>query len=254
MSTVSNGKNHKTNGNTINQNKYSIILPTYNERENLPIIIYLIFEMAEKNHLNLEIVIVEDNSPDGTAEVAEKLMELYPQKIILLKRKGKLGLGSAYIDGLKKCNGDFVILMDADLSHHPKFIPHFIEKQIETNADIVSGSRYIQGAGVFGWTFMRKLTSRVANFLAGTTLGINNTDLTGSFRIYRRSVIERIIKEIVSKGYAFQMEILVRANKYGYNIKEVPIVFVDRIYGESKLGANEVNVFLKGVWKLKWTL
>ena len=242
----------QVNSGSVNNNKYSVILPTYNERENLPIILYLIFEMADKNKLNFEVIIVEDNSPDGTAEIAEKLMEIYPNRIILLKRKGKLGLGSAYVDGIKKCTGEFIVLMDADLSHHPKYIPKFIERQIKTNADIVSGSRYIQEAGVYGWTFFRKLTSRVANFLASTTLGVNNTDLTGSFRLYRKPVIERIIGEIISKGYAFQMEILIRANKYGYKIEEVPIVFVERIFGESKLGANEINIFLKGVWKLKW--
>ena len=121
--------------------KYSILLPTYNERKNLPIIVFLLLETAEKENLDFEIVIVDDSSPDGTYEVAEKLKNIYPGKIVIHKRKGKLGLGSAYIDGLKFCSGNFVILMDADLSHHPKYIPDFIKKQKETDCDIVTGTR-----------------------------------------------------------------------------------------------------------------
>lgn len=115
------------------------------------------------------------------------------------------------MDGLKFTSGNFIILMDADFSHHPKFIPEFIKLQSETNADVVTGTRYKRGGGIYGWTFMRKLTSRVANFIAKTLLGSNCSDLTGSFRLYKKEVIERIMKDIVSKGYAFQMEILIRA-------------------------------------------
>ena len=179
-----------------NNNKYSVILPTYNERENLPIIVYLIMEMAEQNGLDMEIVIVEDNSPDGTYEVALQLQKVFKDKIQVLKRAGKLGLGSAYVDGLKLCTGNFVIIMDADFSHHPKFIPQFIQKQLETDCDIVTGTRYVTGAGVHGWDLRRKLTSRVANFLAKTMLGSNTTDLTGSFRLYKKQVIHKIMPEI----------------------------------------------------------
>lgn len=235
-------------------NKYSVLLPTYNERENLPLIITLLFEMATKSGIDLEVVIVDDNSPDKTSEVAVRLQKIYPNKITLHQRPGKLGLGSAYIEGLQFCKGNFVILMDADLSHHPKFIEQFIKKQQETNCDIVTGTRYKYGhGGVYGWDFRRKLTSRVANFLAKTLLGNNCSDLTGSFRLYKKNVLEKVIKDIVSKGYAFQMEIVIRAVQYGYSIEEVPIIFVDRIYGESKLGTNEIVIYLKGVWKLFWT-
>ena len=143
--------------------------------------------------------------------------------------------------------------MDADLSHHPKYIIDFINKQRATNADIVSGTRYIQGAGVFGWNTYRKLTSRVANFIASTALGTNYSDLTGSFRLYKKEVLSQIIGQVVSKGYAFQMEILIRAGKQDYSIREVPIVFVDRLYGQSKLGANEIKTYLKGVFRLFMT-
>lgn len=234
--------------------KYSVLLPTYNERENLPLIVFLLMDMAQTNSLDLEIVIVDDNSPDKTIEVARKLESVYPGQIIIHSRPGKLGLGSAYVEGLKHCTGDFVILMDADLSHHPKFIPEFIKKQQATKCDIVTGTRYRSGeGGVYGWDFRRKLTSRVANFLAKTLLGNDCSDLTGSFRLYKKEVLEKVIKDIVSKGYAFQMEIIIRAVQYGFKVQEVPIIFVDRIYGESKLGTNEIVIYLKGVWKLFWT-
>ena len=109
--------------------EYSVLLPTYNERENLPLIIYLIMKTAEDHKIDLEIVVVDDNSPDGTQKVVAQLQSIYPNKIILHGRSGKLGLGSAYIDGIKFCSGKFIILMDADLSHHPKYIPEFIQKQ-----------------------------------------------------------------------------------------------------------------------------
>ena len=233
-------------------NKYSVILPTYEERDNIPIITWLIFDMAEKNGLNLEIVVVEDNSPDGTGEVVEELQKLYGEdKIILLKRPGKLGLGSAYMDGIKKCTGNFVIIMDADFSHHPKFIPKMINVQEDTDCDVVTGTRYKSGGGVYGWDLYRKLTSRVANFIASFLLNPQHaSDLTGSFRLYKKEVLENIMKEMTSKGYVFQMEVIIRAEKMGYKIEEVPITFVDRVYGESKLGANEIISYLKGLSKL----
>ena len=161
--------------------------------------------------LNLEIVIVDDNSPDGTQDVIRELQKVYGEKIVLHARPGKLGLGSAYIDGLSKCKGDFVILMDADLSHHPKFIPQFIAKQKDNNTDIVTGTRYLPGGGVHGWDLNRKLTSRVANYLASTLLKPKASDLTGSFRLYKKEVLEAIIPKVKSRGYVFQMEIITRA-------------------------------------------
>ena len=195
----------------------------------------------------MEIVIVDDNSPDGTQEVVAQLQKIYPGKIKLHARPGKLGLGSAYIDGLGQCTGEYVILMDADLSHHPKVIPEFIKKQRETGADIVTGTRYAQNGGVYGWDLNRKLTSRVANFLAGTLLAPQASDLTGSFRLYKKDVLERCLKSVKSRGYVFQMEIIVRAQYFGYSIEEVPITFVDRIFGESKLGAGEILAYLQGL-------
>ncbi|DAZ98954.1 TPA: hypothetical protein N0F65_000486 [Lagenidium giganteum] len=213
--------------------KYSVLLPTYNERDNLPLIVWLLEKTFRENSLAYEIVIVEDNSPDGTLQVALDLQKIYGKDhIVILPRKGKLGLGSAYRDGLKKATGDYVFLMDADLSHHPKFIPEFIKKQAAGNFDIVTGTRYISGGGVYGWDLRRKLTSRVANYLATILLAPSVSDLT---------------------GYVFQMEIVVRARQRNYTIGEVPITFVDRIYGESKLGAGEIVAYLKGLFNLFMT-
>ena len=196
-------------------------------------------------------MIVEDNSPDGTLEIAQQLQKVYgPEHIQILPRKGKLGLGSAYMDGIKLANGDYVVIMDADMSHHPKFLPDFIAKQKEGDFDIVTGTRYIPGGGVFGWDLRRKLTSRVANYLADTLLTPGVSDLTGSFRLYKKAVIEDIMTRMQSKGYVFQMEIIIRARQANYTSGEVPITFVDRIYGEAKLGANEIVGYLKGLFGL----
>jgi dolichol-phosphate mannosyltransferase len=190
-------------------------------------------------------------SPDGTSEVAARLGNIYGNdRIRLLKRAGKLGLGSAYQAGLKLVTGNFVFLMDADLSHHPKYIPEFIKKQSETKSDIVTGTRYTGTGGVYGWNLRRKLTSRVANFIAGTLLQPKASDLTGSFRLYKKDVITEIMSKVQSTGYVFQMEIIVRASQMGCSISEVPYFFVDRVFGESKLGANEIVQYLKGLFNL----
>ncbi|PPQ99603.1 hypothetical protein CVT24_005179 [Panaeolus cyanescens] len=167
--------------NSSDTHKYSVILPTYNERKNLPVIVYLLAKTFEENKLTWEIIVVDDNSPDGTQEIAKQLAQVYGEDKILLKpRAGKLGLGTAYIHGLNFVSGDFVIIMDADFSHHPKFIPQFIRLQKAHNLDIVTGTRYrststpssadAEPGGVHGWDFKRKLVSRGANYLADTIL------------------------------------------------------------------------------------
>ena len=231
---------------------YSVILPTYKERENLPLITQFLHDTFTEAKLPYEIVVVDDSSPDNTLEVAQTLQNLFGKKHVqIVSRPGKLGLGSAYSAGLKASSGDRIILMDADLSHHPKFIPEMISVMDEQKVQIVSGTRYKPGGGVAGWDTFRKLTSCGANFLASFLLSTGGaSDLTGSFRLYERSAIELILPQVQSKGYAFQMEILVRAHKAGLKIADVPITFVDRIYGESKLGANEIIMYLKGLLKL----
>ncbi|KZV17513.1 dolichol-phosphate mannosyltransferase subunit 1 [Dorcoceras hygrometricum] len=231
------------------KNKYSIIIPTYNERLNIALIVYLIFKHL--SNVNFEIIIVDDGSPDGTQEIVKQLQQVYGEDRILLRpRPRKLGLGTAYVHGMKYASGDFVVIMDADLSHHPKYLPSFIQKQIETGASIITGTRYVKDGGVHGWNLMRKLTSRGANVLAQTLLWPGVSDLTGSFRLYRKSVLEDVISSVVSKGYVFQMEMIVRASRKGYQIEEVPITFVDRVYGTSKLGGSEIVEYLKGLLHL----
>ena len=186
--------------------------PSLSGYSSKPLLTSKCYPLTLSSALNMEIVIVDDNSPDGTQDVIKELQRVYGKdKIILHGRPGKMGLGSAYIDGLSKCTGDYIILMDADLSHHPKFIPEFIRKQQETNCDLVTGTRYVSGGGVYGWDLNRKLTSRVANFMAASMLAPKATDLTGSFRLYKREVLEAIMPKVKSRGYVFQMEIITRA-------------------------------------------
>ncbi|KAL9542522.1 dolichol-P-mannose synthesis [Mucor bainieri] len=240
---------------TMTQNKYTVILPTYNERENLPIITWLLAKTFKEHAIDWEIIIVDDNSPDGTQEVAKELQKIYGEDRIQLKpRAGKLGLGTAYVHGLQFATGTHIIIMDADFSHHPKFIPQMIKLQQEKNFDIVSGTRYKTGGGVYGWDLKRKLVSRGANFLATIMLRPNASDLTGSFRLYKKDVLYQLINATVAKGYVFQMEMIVRARQFNYSVGEVPITFVDRVYGESKMGMSEIVQYAQGVWRLFTTI
>lgn len=228
--------------------KYSILLPTYNERENLPIIIWLLIKYLDEAELEYEIIVIDDGSPDGTLAVAQQLQDIYgSQRIVLKPRAKKLGLGTAYIHGMKYATGNFIIIMDADLSHHPKFIPQFIEEQKKRNYDVVSGTRYAGDGGVNGWDLKRKIISRGANFVTQTLLRPGASDLTGSFRLYKKEVLQTLVNACTSKGYVFQMEMIIRARQHGFSIGEVPISFVDRVYGESKLGGNEIVQFVKGL-------
>ncbi|KAJ8606126.1 hypothetical protein MRB53_041202 [Persea americana] len=220
------------------QHKYSVLLPTYNERKNLPIITWLLARTFTQHNLDWELIIIDDASPDGTQEVAKQLMKVYnppspqPPRIRLQPRAGKLGLGTAYVHGLQFATGDFVVIMDADFSHHPEALPSFIAKQKEGNWDIVTGTRYAgEGAGVYGWDLKRKLVSRGANLFADTVLRPGVSDLTGSYRLYKKAVLERVIRKTESKGYTFQMEMMVRAKAMGCRVAECPIRFVDRVYG-----------------------
>ncbi|KAA8490934.1 Dolichol-phosphate mannosyltransferase subunit 1 [Porphyridium purpureum] len=246
---------------------YSVLLPTYNERENLPYIVWLLVRAFRSAGERCEILIVDDNSPDGTQEVARRLQRYYNRhdadsesdglqddvRIELLTRTGKLGLGSAYMHAAKQARGNFVLILDADMSHHPKYIPRMIATQRTADYDIVTGCRYVPphlGGGVHGWDLRRKLVSRGANFLAQLLLRPGVRDLTGSFRLYKRSAFERIMQHMRSSGYVFQMEIIVRARRLNCSIAELPITFVDRLFGTSKLGSLEIVEYLQGLWML----
>ncbi|GLC42578.1 hypothetical protein PLESTB_001115900 [Pleodorina starrii] len=228
--------------------EYSIIVPTYNERENVAILVWLLHKYLA-HVATFEVVFVDDASPDGTAAAVARLQTVYgPTRVRLVTRPAKLGLGSAYAAGLAAASGAFIILMDADLSHHPRHLPAFIATQRAADADVVAGTRYRAGGGVAGWNLTRKLTSRGANLLASFLLGASAaSDLTGAYRLYRREVLAALLAATRSRGYAFQMEVIVRAQYGGLRIAEVPIVFVDRLYGESKLGLGEYVQFVRGL-------
>ena len=190
----------------------------------------------------------------------ERLKSLKPYKSHMERTRSQSYLAKANWDwevpmlaGLKEAKGNRIILMDADMSHHPKFIPQMVALMDSTKADIVTGTRYRPGGGVAGWDTFRKLTSKGANFLADFFMNPGVSDLTGSFRLYERNAIETVLPLVQSKGYAFQMEIVVRAKQLGLKIEEVPITFVDRIYGQSKLGTKEIILYLKGLMTLFFT-
>mmetsp|Transcript_14210 Transcript_14210/g.36316 ORF Transcript_14210/g.36316 Transcript_14210/m.36316 type:complete len:241 (+) Transcript_14210:25-747(+) len=233
------------------KDKYSVLLPTYNERDNLPLIVWLLMRAFKDIDVDFEIIVIDDNSPDGTQDICKQLQKVYGSDKVLLKpRAGKLGLGTAYIHGMQFATGNFIFILDADLSHHPKFIPEFIRMQKSGDYDVVTGTRYVAGGGVHGWDLRRKLTSRVANYMAQVILSPGVSDLTGSFRLYKRPVLQRLMDVCESKGYVFQMEMIVRARELGFSIAEVPITFVDRFYGVSKLGGSEIVQYLKGLGSL----
>ncbi|ORM41609.1 putative dolichol-phosphate mannosyltransferase [Babesia sp. Xinjiang] len=234
----------------------SVILATYNEKDNLPYIIYMLLDVLRTQDVDYEILLVDDNSPDGTADVYAHLQALYPSAPLkALLRRNKMGLGSAYMDGLRYTRYDFILILDADLSHHPKYIEQMIKLQRTGNYDIVSGTRYAPGGGASGWSLKRIIFSNTANILARLLLRPILSDLTGSFRLYRRTLFETVLRDIESKGYTFQMEIALRAEKQlNARIAEVPIIFLERIYGSSKLGLMEIFGFLKGLFRMFWIL
>ncbi|KKY36920.1 putative dolichol-phosphate mannosyltransferase [Diaporthe ampelina] len=232
------------------KNVYSVILPTFNERQNLPIITWLLQRTFSENNLDWELIIVDDGSPDGTQDVANQLVKAYSPHVQLRPRTGKLGLGTAYVHGLQFAKGNFIIIMDADFSHHPKFIPQMIALQKAHDYDIVTGTRYAAGGGVFGWDLKRKLTSKGANIFADTVLRPGVSDLTGSFRLYKRAALEKLFETTDVRGFSMQMALAVTAKAMGMTIGEVPITFVDRVYGDSKLGGEEIVEYAKGVLSL----
>lgn len=212
--------------------KTVIIIPTYNEYENLRPLLTTIFSYAP----DTDILIVDDNSPDGTGTLADELSE-QDTRIHVLHREGKLGLGTAYVAGFKYAiaNGyDAAFEMDADFSHDPRYLPDFL-KAIE-QADLVIGSRYIRGGSTPNWSLLRRLISGCGNIYARFMLGIPVHDCTAGFRCYRRQVLEYMeLDSIQSQGYAFQIELAYRVMRLGFRMVEIPIVFIDRRVGKSKM-------------------
>ncbi|MFI5264126.1 MAG: polyprenol monophosphomannose synthase [Candidatus Kapaibacterium sp.] len=235
-----------------------IIIPTYNEADNAERIIRAVLSQEPKTpDVSLNVLIVDDNSPDGTADIIRRLQNdptLGEEKLHLLSRAGKMGLGTAYVAGFKfglEKGYDYIFEMDADFSHDPEEIQNFLREI--NDADLVLGSRYITGANVANWPLRRLLLSYYANKYARIVTGIKVYDTTGGFKCFRREVLEAIdLNDIHSNGYAFQIEMNFRAWRKKFRIKEIPIVFVDRHAGTSKMNRSIVREAVGLVWKLKF--
>lgn len=224
--------------------KIALIIPTYNEAENIRSLIHAINRLK----INLKIIIVDDASPDGTG----KIVSSFPD-VVLISRKGKLGLGSAYKAGFKYAflhGYNIVATMDADLSHDPKFFLGMAAKI--KDYDLVIGSRYVPGGNIIGFNYWRKLISGSAQFFSRTVLGLKIKDSTSGYRVYKKSVLDKIgYSSILSHGYSYLLESIYLAHKYGFSIYEVPIVFKNRKLGKSKISSAEILRALSTVIRLK---
>ena len=225
-----------------------VVVPTYNERLNIPLIVPAVLAQ----HPSLELLIVDDNSPDGTGAIADQLAAEDP-RVHVLHRAGKEGLGKAYIAGFRwalERGYDLMFEMDADFSHDPRFLPGMIEAVAD--ADLVLGSRYKTGVNVINWPISRLLLSLGANQYARWITGLPLTDSTGGFKCFRRKVLEAIpLDRVRSNGYAFQIEMSFLAWKRGFRLKEIPIVFTDRVEGQSKMNKKIVREAIWMVWWLR---
>jgi dolichol-phosphate mannosyltransferase len=225
-----------------------VIIPTYNERENIGALLPRILEQPR-----FRVLVVDDNSPDGTATLVEDMIAEH-DRIGLLKRPGKQGLGTAYVAGFRRALGEgaaFVFEMDADFSHDPSYLPALLAAA-EEQYDAVIGSRYVPGGGTTDWGVVRRLISRGGNLYARAILGLRVMDATGGFRCYRRKVLETIdLGDIRSNGYSFQIEMTYRARCAGFRVGEVPIIFPDRRVGHSKMSRRIVLEALVTVWRLR---
>lgn len=226
--------------------KALVIIPTYNEKENIVNIINAVLKQGE----DIDILIVDDNSPDKTGDIVESLNNL---RVFLLRRAGKLGLGTAYTDGFKYAlqhNYEYILEMDADFSHNPNDIPKLISAA--KNYDLAIGSRYVQGINVVNWPMSRLILSYMASIYVRMITGMKVCDPTGGFKCFRRKVLESIdLDNILSDGYSFQVEMNYRTYQKGFKIKEVPIVFTDRVNGVSKMSKKIIIEAIWMVWKLR---
>ena len=226
-----------------------IVIPTYNERKNVPALIKKIFNLDIDD---LRILIVDDNSPDGTAEAVEALKI---DSVEIMKRPKKLGLGSAYVAGFKHAlskGANMIIEMDADFSHQPYKIPELITC-VNSGNDVCLGSRRVKGGAIIGWNFVRKAMSALAMEFSRWLLKLKTKDVTGGFRCYHSRVFQKInLDDVKSNGYAFQEEMVYLLERNNFKIKEIPITFVDRQRGNSKLGMKEVISFFINICKLRF--
>ncbi|MCI0597165.1 MAG: polyprenol monophosphomannose synthase [candidate division Zixibacteria bacterium] len=232
--------------------KALVIIPTYNEKENIEKIVPAVLAAD----LSISVLVVDDNSPDGTGRIADR-MAAANNRIFVLHREMKNGLGQAYLAGFRwglEKDFDYLFEMDADFSHDPKYLPDFLEAIKE--ADLVIGSRYISGVNVVNWPMGRLLLSYYANAYSRIVTGLPLRDATGGFKCYRRPVLEGIdLSKVRSNGYSFQIEMSFRAWKKGFRLKEIPIVFIDRREGTSKMSKKIVREAVWMVWRLRlWSI
>ncbi|MFZ4581259.1 MAG: polyprenol monophosphomannose synthase [Paludibacter sp.] len=228
-----------------------VIIPTYNEKENIENIIRAVFDQP----LDFHILIIEDGSPDGTALIVKKLQAEFTNKLFMVERKGKLGLGTAYITGFKwalEHNYDYIFEMDADFSHNPTDLPKLYNACAVQGADVAIGSRYVSGVNVVNWPIGRVLMSYFASKYVRFVLGVKISDTTAGFKCYKRNVLKTIeLDKIRFKGYAFQVEMKFTAFKCGFKVVEVPIIFINRELGTSKMNSGIFGEAFFGVIQLK---
>ncbi len=228
-----------------------VIIPTYNEKENIANMIEKVFSLS----MAFDILIIDDNSPDGTASIVKDLQQKHPEQLHMIQRSGKLGLGTAYITGFKwalQNNYEFIFEMDADFSHNPEDLLQLYKATSEDGADVAIGSRYKSGVNVINWPMGRVLISYFASVYVRMITRMDVRDSTAGFKCYRSQVLRTIeLDKIKFKGYAFQIEMKFTAWKCGFNIVEVPIVFTDRKHGTSKMSGGIVNEAIWGVIKMK---
>ena len=228
-----------------------VIIPTYNERENIENIIRAVFALEYGFH----ILIIEDGSPDGTADIVKELQQEFPDRLFMVERQGKLGLGTAYIAGFKwalQRDYEYIFEMDADFSHNPQDLPRLHRACAEEGADVAIGSRYVSGVNVVNWPMGRVLMSYFASKYVRIITGLPIHDTTAGFVCYRRKVLQTInLDSIRFKGYAFQIEMKFTAYKCGFKIKEVPVIFINRELGTSKMSGGIFGEAMLGVIQLK---
>lgn len=235
-----------------NRRDAAVIIPMYNERENAAAIIDAVMALEHP----FDVLVIDDNSPDGTADIVRRKIEEYPGRVHLVERKGKLGLGTAYIAGFKWClehGYDYICEMDADFSHNPLDLLKLYKATAVDGADVAIGSRYVTGVNVVNWPMGRVLMSYYASKYVRLITRMPVHDTTAGFVCYRRRVLETLpLDEIKFKGYAFQIEMKFTAYKYGFRVVEVPIVFVNRVLGTSKMSSGIFGEAVFGVIRLKW--
>lgn len=232
--------------------KNIVIIPTYNEKENIEKIIRKVFSLEERFH----ILIVDDGSPDGTAEIVKDLQNEFTEQLHIEERTGKLGLGTAYIHGFKWCLAkgyDYIFEMDADFSHNPEDLPRLLDSCVNNGADMSVGSRYVRGGKVVNWPFNRIFISYGASLYVRAILWLPVKDCTAGFVCYSAEVLRALdLDNIRFVGYAFQIEMKYRTWRKKFKIKEIPITFVDRVEGISKMSSGIVKEAVLGVWKMRF--